>query len=385
MQTTYEDLTEERRLAFESTLVKTYIFEVDVPQDLDAEQHASMGRFVQALFLPKGRRDTLVSVSPRSENGFFELNLKRGRQEAILYLDTATNRRFWLGFSISNATTLDWWVDALSQTQTAFDTVWLWPSFLESVQARGIPRGFGLDYDYRKFESDDPEKTAYLKMQLWGGSDTDALYKLRSNREFSDKVVLAKVRMKEFAGSDNEDIFALQDLKYQGKFTTRGTSFRVHAATASFVRASYEAKIQQIEDNYTIHWKQSDLGHWKQSDLGHWKQSDLGRLSLEGFAIHFVPQQTEIPVETFCEVALRGTTPFRLFGLTRMVNDYSAVSQVVDLHTGGKFSLEVHPDLISLYLAEGTCGNSVARFYTNLQHTLGASFRVETDSGDSVF
>jgi hypothetical protein len=68
-----------------------------------------------------------------------------------------------------------------------------------------------------------------------------------------------------------------------------------------------------------------------------------------------------------------------------MVNDYSAVSQIVDLHTGGQFSLEIHPDLISLYLAEGTCGNSVARFYTNLQHTLGASFRVETDSGDSVF
>ncbi len=207
MQITYEGLREEQRLGFESSLIKTYVFEVNPPEEVRAEGEVALERFIEQLFWPKERQDTILNVAQKSEEGFFELNLKRGRQEAILYLDTATNRRFWLGFSISNATTLDWWIETLSHTQVAFDTVWLWPSFLETVQDRGAHRGFGLDYDYRRLE-DDPELTTYLKMQLWGGSETNHLYTLLKNDErFRDKVVLSKIRLKEFSQPHDEQLF----------------------------------------------------------------------------------------------------------------------------------------------------------------------------------
>ncbi len=369
MQVTYEGLKEEKRLDFESSLIKTYLFEVDCPDEARSDEGVPLRQFVQRLFSPLERKGTLVFAAQKEEEGFFELNLKHRSQAAILYLDTVTDSRFWLGFSISNATTLDWWIENLSRAQVAFDTVWLWPTFLETVQGRGVPRGFGLDYDYRKLEND-PETTTYLKMQLWGGRETDHLYQLLKNDErFRDKVVLSKIRLKEFSQPYDEQLFALQDLKYQGKFTTRGTDFSTHLATVSFVRESYARQITNIENNYSLHWEEVEGGN----------------VRLEGSAIHFIPHGFEIPVQSFCEHVLNGTNPFRLIGFTHMISSFSAYSQVVDLHTGGKLSLEVHPDLITLYLPEGVCGNSVARFYTNLQHFLSTQISVETDNGDQLF
>lgn len=370
MQVTYEGLKEEHRLSFESSLIKTYIFEVNAPAGVDFGEQELLRKFVERVFSPQERRDTIVVVTSKEEEGFFEVNLKYGRREAILYIDASTNKRFWLGFSISGSSTLDWWIETLSQTQTAFDLVWLWPSFLEAVQKRGLPRGFGLDYDYRKFEGDDPEKTTYLKMQLWGGGDTAELYSLlKTNDKFHDKVVLSKIRLKEFSLPSDESLFALQDLKYMGKFTARGTDFSTHATTVNFVRSNYEKQIRAIEDNYALRWR----------------ESASKTLSIEGFAMHFVPRGFEIPVDRFHERVLNGATPFRLLGFTRMIDKFSAVSEVVDLHTGGEFSLEIYPDRLIVYLPEHTCGNTIARLYTNLQHFLSVEFVVETDNGDVLF
>ena len=207
-------------------------------------------------------------------------------------------------------------------------------------------------------------------MQLWGGSDTDHLYRLLKNDEqFQDKVVLSKVRLKEFASPSDEDLFALQDLKYQGKFTTRGTDFGTHVASANFVRQEYEKKILSIENKYALRWR----------------ESESGTVALDGYAIHFRPSGFQIPVDKFCDRVLNGSTPFRLLGFTQAIGKYSAVSEVVDLHTGGKLSLEIHPDLISVYLPNDVCGNSVARLFTNLQHYLNVRFTVEADNGDRIF
>ncbi len=213
------------------------------------------------------------------------------------------------------------------------------------------------------------ETTTCLKMQLWGGSETTELYNiLKGNEKFHDKVVLSKVRLKEF-GDSNQELFALQDIKYTGKFTTRFTDFSTHAATLSFVRSEYEKKIRSIENTYALRWR----------------ESEHGGAVLEGFAIHFVPNGFAIPVKQFAERVLDGTAPFRLLGFARMLNDSSAVAEVVDLHTGGELSFEIYPDLISVYWPENTCGNSIARVYTILQHFFNGQFTGETDNGDQLF
>jgi len=371
MQTAYRELREKQRLEFESSLVKSYIFEVDLPVDLSdsRKKQDRLKTFIEEVFGSGRNGNSQLTVEAKEEDGFYELNLSSREQELILYLDTMTNPRFWQGFSISSSQPLDVWLATIAKTRSEFDFVWLWPSFLEAIQKRGLPRGFGLDYDYRKFEDGDSDTTTYLKMQLWGGSDTAELYNLlKENPQFYDKVVLSKVRLKEF-GDSNKEMFALQDLKYIGKFTTRGTDFSTHVATLSFVRSEYEKKIRSIENTYALRWK----------------ETEHGGTVLEGFAIHFIPNGFELPVQRLTERILDGTTPFRLLGFTSAQNDSSAVAEVVDLHTGGELSFEIYPDLVSVYLPENTCGNTIARIYTNLQHFFNGRFTVEADNGDQLF
>ena len=162
--------------------------------------------------------------------------------------------------------------------------------------------------------------------------------------------------------------YAVQSLGYQGKFNVRGTDFSVHNSTLSYVRNQYEKVIRSIEDTAL-----------------RWVEKDGGRLVLEGYAIHFIPIGFEIPIEQFFDHVFDGTRPFRLAGVTGNLSGPSITAEVVDLHTADRIRFELHPDIMTAYLREGTCGNTIARFYTNLQHYFGARFTVESDNGIKFF
>ena len=117
-----------------------------------------------------------LEVRPTDEAGFYDLRSTHSDHFVQLFVDTATNPRFWAAYSVSNAKHIDLWLDRVSRKSSAFDYIWLWPDFLEVTQRSGIARGFGLDYDYRKFDDAEEEITTYLKMQIWGGADTARLY-----------------------------------------------------------------------------------------------------------------------------------------------------------------------------------------------------------------
>ncbi len=210
MHSAYDELRESQRLPSESTLVKSYIVEVDARYHQGEDERAE--DLANHVFRPPGLSKEALKVQPLDEKGFLRLELKH-REQLVMYLDPSSNSRFWLGFSLSSSKDLDLWLESCMRATAELDFVWMWPGLLKSTQERGEPRGFGLDYDYRKFEDDD-EATTYLKMQLWGGSDTQELYDLiRENKRFRDKAVLSKVRLKEYADTQNREAFALQDIK----------------------------------------------------------------------------------------------------------------------------------------------------------------------------
>lgn len=370
MQSTYADLRENQRLAYESSLIKSYVFEVNSPIGQLDNQYST--EWLEQVIGLNGNNRYKVDFLPTEEPGFFSLRVKVDNRELNLFLDSATDPRFWLGYTISESQPLDRWLEGVVRQSKAFDFIWLWPRFLESIQERGSFRGFGLDYDYRIFAENDTEETTYLKMQLWGSESTKDIYDiLRKHPDFKDKVVLSKVRFKETSiGDTDQEIFAIQDVKYNGKFTARGTDLDVHLVTLNDVRSKYHKVITDIEGKYALKWEQST-------------QSGL---VLGGYAIHFIPNAGhEIPVNLLVEKIFDGKEPFRLIGFPTSVNETSALVEVVDLHTGGKLTFDLHPDVLTVYLPEHTCGNSIARLYTNIQHTLSIPFEVEADNGDKLF
>ena len=349
---------------YQTGVLKSFVFEVDnFPAGASRRKKAA---HIRNLFTYHTKRTRLTfKAEVLEEEGFYMVTVRGKKKKAELWVDTSTNPRFWLAYSLSEAKNLDTWLRNVATQSKNFDFIWLWPLFLEAIQARGMPRGFGLDYDYTKFAHRESEVTRYLKMQIWGGIKTTELYS-SLKQTFGHEIILSRVRMKETnSGIDN---FAMQSLGYSGKFNVRGTDFSVHNATLNHVRSRYEAEIKRIE-SCSLSWVERENG-------GH---------VLEGYALHFIPQDILLDLDAFYPHVFGGVKPFRLAGLPISRTNTSIITDVVDMHAGGLLRFELYPDLISVYLRAGTCGNSIARLYTNLQHYFGARFKVVSDNGIVFF
>ena len=372
MQKAYIQLYNKKRLEYESYLIKSFVLEVDVHMASVSSDIPYINKFfIEALF--KNESDVIYKckVNDKDEAGFFELIVQYRDKDLRFWIDTVSNNRFWLLFSLSNSAIIDQWLKLIIKEKQYVDHIWLWPNLLELLQKRGKPRGFSLDYDYRNFEQIEDDRTTYLKMQLWGGEDTNNLYEmLKKNKEFADKVVLSKIKMKEFADADSKEDFAIQDIKYTGKFTTRGTDFSVHINTLGFTRNYYDRIIRDIENKYSLRWEEKNKGN----------------IVLEGYALNFfLVNGREFPVEKLFDAVFSGTLPFKMSGYYTAYNNKYIAAEIVDLHNGGNLSIEIYPDILTLYFTEDTCGNSIARLYSNMQHYFNSKIEVEADNGDKLF
>lgn len=378
MNRSYRQLQGSGKLENESNFIKTFLLEFDwQPNQL---RDSEVNFLANSLTIPatKRKNDTpcVPEISRTSEEGFYLVSWQRSRTTpSHLYLDTITDlgRRFWIGYSLSEATELDAVMNRLSLSQPAFDRVWLWPDFLRKTQQRGEFRGFGLDYDYRKFEiqGGTTDSTNYFKVQLWGGPETEDALDFFSKQN-ARRTVLSKIRMKYWQDPEERYThFSVEDLKYDGKLTTRGTSFAAHQTLVSDLREQYSEKIREIEENHVI---RATGEEFEDGIAGEPIFFNLGEDRIED-------------LDSFCEVLFSGYLPFRLWGLPEptLFGDQGRIVSAVDLHNGGRLSFEIYPDVICMYLYHGACGNSAARFFTNLQHTFSQRVTAEDNSGNSIF
>jgi len=88
-------------------------------------------------------------------------------------------------------------------------------------------------------------------------------------------------------------------------------------------------------------------------------------------------------VEMVCEKIFDGKYPFRLFGKPQDIQGGKLVN-VYDLHIGGVFDVQVFPDMFVFYINKEVCGNTILRFYSNLQHNFSNSFTIENDNEENI-
>jgi len=81
-------------------------------------------------------------------------------------------------------------------------------------------------------------------------------------------------------------------------------------------------------------------------------------------------------LDQFISYIISSKKPFRLWGLkTKLDNGYYKVKGI-DLHNGDKYTLEVTPDWMRLYLLEGACGNTALRLFVNIQRYYDSSAKI---------
>jgi hypothetical protein len=264
-------------------------------------------------------------------------------------------------------------MERLTSTSPRFDTAWLPMQMLEAAAARGAFRGLGLDFDTRPLlqptvdHEGDGRSVEFLKMQLWGNQAKRVLSVLSAEGAFPNETTLSKVRVKYTLPDSNGD-FSLDDMRYDGKVTGRGTSFQSHIAFTSLVYEEYRRWVAYVEETLALRWTIAE-----------------GAASMSGCPLGI---RFRTPVDNLHGLVDRlfsAAPPFRLWGVPRWLSDSYASVPAVDLHVGHPLDIEVTPELLRVYLPEGSCGNSLLRLFTNLQHCLDAQATAEGPGGVPLF
>lgn len=369
MTRTYTTLSERQELEPDTSLVKTYLLEAHLPEAAEPAESLTLaeGAFAEQRF----RRVSKTEIHRADEPGLLSVETRVRNERVVMYLDF-TNPRYWLLHSMGSSNAMDWLIERLVAASPELDRAWIPADLLERVAGMGSFRGLSLDYDRRVVPDVDfqsPEAPVeFLKMQLWGNKAADILRILREQDAFPHETTLAKVKVKFWLSGDVDGEFSLDDIKYDGKVTARGTSFQSHIALVSHVYDAYAKQITKLEEGYALRACESE-----------------GRLSLQGAPVNLVLDRPISNLEVFCESIFSSGEPFRLWGVpTRLAKDFYRV-QALDLHMGTPLQFEIGPQFLRVYLPVGSCGNSVVRLYTNLQHHYDSLIRAEDGDGGRVF
>lgn len=370
MSHAYAQLEERQRLDADTSLVKTYLLEAHA---LRGATHGAVLRRVQANIAPEVlRAKGNFRVHETDEELFFNVDFRYRDESAVLYID-ASDTRFWLVHSAGRSVFVDPLIQRLVSNTYDFDSAWLPTQLLEKVSQMGLLRGLGLDYDRRPVPDVDFEVPSapvqFLKMQLWGNRAEDVLGVLRAREAFPGSTTLSKVKVKHWLDRDDGTLFSVSDIKYDGKVTGRGTSFQSYMTLISSLYSQYAQTIQRHEDQFGIR-------HEVGLD---------GRLAVTGEPLNIFFREPIPDMEVFCRRVFSGSHPFRISGLPVRTGRQQFRVAGIDLHVGKCLNFELCPEYMRVYLPAGSCGNSLARLYTNLQHHYQSLVEARDGSGRPAF
>jgi len=178
------------------------------------------------------------------------------------------------------------------------------------------------------------------------------------------------VKVKHWLDRQNdENAFSLSDVKYDGKITARGTSFQSHISLVSNVSRDYSRNITEFETRFALHFE----------------REQNGRITLTGEPLAVTFGRPIANMEVFLEKVFSGAAPFRLSGVPLNVRGQLYRVVAVDLHVSQTVTFEIAPEFMRVFLPRGSCGNTVARLYTNLQHYYDSTVELRTGGGVRVF
>lgn len=353
MESSYAPFESRERGEQEHNLLKSYLIEAHI-DELDDPHRAGFdttatiaGHFGGSLI---GTEDPSLSV------------LSLPKQSVVFYVDQL-NPRFWFLHTLSKSEHADRFITRLIKASPLMDRAWFPSHILENASKQGKFEGFGIKFDSTIYQlpdddasSDDSEwsplNNRLISMSLKTPRGARAqLEKLRSAGVFPYASALSWVRVR--VANDSSDGVALEDITYYGKFTARGSSFTDHQHLLATVRDEYEASVVRLEQSAAIGATPRGTG-----------------LEIRGEPLVLSFPK---PLRNLDEIIPRMFTsaePYRFWGVPRRANRRLIRVHAVDLHVGQNLTLEITPRHIVAYLPAGTCGNTITRLFSNVQHTL---------------
>ncbi len=237
------------------------------------------------------------------------------------------------------------------RVQARRDLDWLW---LPSEHLRRVSR----DAPARRLRTD------FSGADLRGADAPGAGLKLQATGRRAEKLLDFLAQSEEYAGTLSLDAIQVvvddglggvmnEAVDRKGVFAASGPSLDTHLQFVRSVVGRYSAFVELLEAK-SIGWDPLD------PDLD-------GGGTLTGGPVGILFSEPVNDVARFVDMLFTSREPFRLWGAPR-IEDGVAEIDAVDLHVGQRLRMDVGESWMRVYLERGSCGNTVARLISNLQH-----------------
>lgn len=361
MNNVYENRKEEKKQSYNQNMIKTYLIEGHVSEK-ELVQHDDFNKF----FIEKSKDTNLnIDILETQEDNFFKLIING----IEFFLDATLDKRFWFLHTACKSENTDNKVYKLTKELPSLDNIWLTRKLLEETQNYSVWRGISLRHNEilanKKSEDYDPESINFKVNGATQKKVMDFINLLRKDSEFNYTTGISIINVSS-QSSDTDRV--LDDIRYDGKFSTRGKSFNRHIWLMNKVYDEYKSKIINIEENYAINY------------------SDNG---LEGLPINIEFNRKDLKAEDIIKIIFSFKKPFNLWGYPKKISDGYYKVFAVDLHNGNsgkKINFEISSNFITIYLPKGNCGNTIARLICNIQLHLDSMIKVWSgDDSNELF
>lgn len=271
------------------------------------------------------------------------------------------DERFWSFHTDMPSADAHRFLHASVESRRDLDWMWLPTEHLRQASPGRSARRVRTTFSGRQLLGPDAG-TSRLDLQVTGAEVEDLLDYLAQSDKYRSAVSLSGV---EVEAGDADHGRLTEGINRLGKFAASGESFELHQQFVRGVVTRYAAFVRTLEDK-AIGWDPLDPD-----------QDGGGRLTGQPIVIAFsrpIPDR-----ERFTQELLASRVPFRLWGLSQIVqDDAGAVVEIdaVDLHVGQRLRMDIGPTWMRVYLERGSCGNTVARLASNLQHRFDSALRL---------
>ena len=298
---------------------------------------------------------------------------QEGLKPAQIYVDTR-NPRFWRLHTTSLSTKVDIPLEKLVGLTSKLDRVWLAEDFLRRIGGWGEFRGFKVLHERLQFDTKPKKRGSHSprtkSFKLSSGSDlSDRLLEVvKGDSELQSFSSISGLSLKygeteqaDAFSDDNEELaFSIDDVVFNGKFRSRGTSIDSHLELLRESLRMYSGAIKKIEDCAITH----------------------GGLKGEPCILKFSDSAPIKTPDAFCEFVFSAEKVFKLFGVPERIGPDAFRVEATDIHSGGSLQVDVFPTFLKFYLFEDACGNSLLRFYANLQRYQDAQVTLRNHVGE---
>jgi len=243
------------------------------------------------------------------------------------------------------------------------DWMWLPSEHLRHVWPNAVSRRVRTDFRGGGLVGGDAPARD-MRVQLFGENAERLLDLISAVPEYSSAVSFEGVEA-EIADANFGRV--REGVTRTGRFAVSGDSLELHLQFVNTVVERYKRLVELCEAQ-AINWQCA---------------SDEGGGTVTGAPIVIRFKREIEDVGAFADELTSSREPFRLWGQTSVKRDVAEV-EAVDLHVGQTLQMDITRSWMRIYLSAGSCGNTVARLISNLQHRFDGALSLRDPKIDTA-